>query len=303
MYKIILTLIITVCFSIYAFAQTIENNVVNNNANNTSSEQFAPNEEADNPDEAGAAMPNIGISEEKQIVEVVEGVGHIPYNRMPFRAGPSLKSKVLRYSSGAEKVILIGETDDWYKVIMYNNDEAYIQKKYVRTTKLFMDETVAKNHMNKTVSIELEDLLQKFDAVLENSSYAKKYQVRPIFKLIDARNIKNKVTLIFHYACADIQGKPIPSYNDNDLYIYMQQLVDLILGRLILTNAESFNIIIKVPTYDDTGNVVDFEKEYANILLTPDKVDIEKIRKESVSILSLAECNIPVKELFKIFPK
>lgn len=294
---------ITVCFSIYAFAQTIENNVVNNNANNTSSEQFAPNEEADNPDEAGAAMPNIGISEEKQIVEVVEGVGHIPYNRMPFRAGPSLKSKVLRYSSGAEKVILIGETDDWYKVIMYNNDEAYIQKKYVRTTKLFMDETVAKNHMNKTVSIELEDLLQKFDAVLENSSYAKKYQVRPIFKLIDARNVKNKVTLIFHYACADIQGKPIPSYNDNDLYIYMQQLVDLILGRLILTNAESFNIIIKVPTYDDTGNVVDFEKEYANILLTPDKVDIEKIRKESVSILSLAECNIPVKELFKIFPK
>lgn len=303
MYKIILTLMITVCFSIYAFAQTIENNVVNNNANNTSSEQFAPNEEADNPDEAGAAMPNIGISEEKQIVEVVEGVGHIPYNRMPFRAGPSLKSKVLRYSSGAEKVILIGETDDWYKVIMYNNDEAYIQKKYVRTTKLFMDETVAKNHMNKTVSIELEDLLQKFDAVLENSSYAKKYQVRPIFKLIDARNVKNKVTLIFHYACADIQGKPIPSYNDNDLYIYMQQLVDLILGRLILTNAESFNIIIKVPTYDDTGNVVDFEKEYANILLTPDKVDIEKIRKESVSILSLAECNIPVKELFKIFPK
>ena len=58
-----------------------------------------------------------------------------------------------------------------------------------------------------------------------------------------------------------------------------------------------------MPTYDDTGNVVDFEKEYANILLTPDKVDIEKIRKESVSILSLAECNIPVKELFKIFPK
>lgn len=298
MYKIVLTLIITVCFLSYALAQA-----AGNNANNTASEQFAPNEEADNPDEAGAAMPNIGISEEKQIVEVVEGVGHIPYNRMPFRAGPSLKSKVLRYSSGAEKVILIGEVDDWYKVIMYNNDEAYIQKKYVRTTKLFMDETVSKNHMNKTVSIELEDLLQKFDAALENSSYAKKHQVRPIFELIDARNVKNKVTLIFHYACADLQGKPIPSYNDNDLYTYMQQLVDLILGRLVLTSAESFNIIIKIPAYDESGNVIDFEKEYANILLMHDKVDIEKIRKENVSILSLAECNIPVKDLFKVFPK
>lgn len=299
MYKIILTLIITVCVSSYIFAQT----AVKNHANPAGSEQFAPNEEADNPDEAGAAMPNIGISEEKQIVEVVEGVGHIPYNRMPFRAGPSLKSKVLRYSSGAEKVILIGETGDWYKVIMYNNDEAYIQKKYVRTTKLFMDETVSKNRMNKTVSIELEDLLQKFDKTLENSNYAKKYQVRPIFELIDARNVKNKVTLVFHYACADLQGKPIPSYNENDLYVYMQQLVDLILGRLVLTNAESFNIIIKVPTYDEIGKVVDFDKEYANIVLIHDKVDIEKIRKENISILSLAECNIPVKDLFKVFPK
>lgn len=299
MYKIVFTLIITACFSSYIYAQ----DRVNNNADSAGSEQFITNEEADNPDEAGAAMPNIGISEEKQIVEVVEGVGHIPYNRMPFRAEPSLKSKVLRYSSGAEKVILIGETGDWYKVIMYNNEEAYIQKKYVRTTKLFMDETVAKNRMNKTVSIELEDLLQKFDETLENSNYAKKYQVRPMFELVDARNVKNKVTLIFHYACADLQGKPIPSYNDNDLYTYMQQFVDLILGRLILTNAESFNIIIQVPSYDESGDVIDFKKEYANILLTHDKVDIEKIHKENISILSLAECNIPVKDLFKVFPK
>ena len=300
MYKIVLALIITICFSSYTFAQV---NIAGNNVNETSREQFAPNEEADNPDEAGAAMPNIGISAEKHIIEVVEGAGNIPYNNIPFRAEPSLKSRVLRYSSGAEKVILIGEAGDWYKVIMYNNIEAYIQKIYVRTSKLFMDETVAKNNMNKTVSIELEDLLQKFDTTLENSSYAKKYQVRPIFELIDAKNVKNNVTLIFHYACADLQNKPIPSYNDNDLYTHMQQLVNLILGRLVLTNAESFNIIIKVPTYDESGNVVDFEKEYANILLMPDKVDIEKIRRENVSILSLAECNIPVKDLFKVFPK
>ena len=196
MYKTVLILIITVCFSSYVFAQAAVNGAVNTNANAAANEQFAPNEEADNPDEAGAGMPNIGISEEKQIVEVVEGVGHIPYNRVPFCAAPSLKSRILRYSSGAEKVILIGETDDWYRVIMYNNEEAYIQKKYVRTTKLFMDETVAKNQMNKTISIELEDLLNKFDDTLENSSYAKKYQIRPIFELVDAKNIKNNVTLV-----------------------------------------------------------------------------------------------------------
>ncbi len=83
----------------------------------------------------------------------------------------------------------------------------------------------------------------------------------------------------------------------------MQQFVDLILGRLVLTSAESFNIIIKIPAYDESGNVIDFEKEYANILLMRDKVDIEKIRKENVSILNLAKCNIPVEDLFKVFPK
>lgn len=49
--------------------------------------------------------------------------------------------------------------------------------------------------------------------------------------------------------------------------------------------------------------MIDFEKEYANILLMRDKVDIEKIRKENVSILNLAKCNIPVEDLFKVFPK
>ncbi|HIZ89415.1 MAG TPA: SH3 domain-containing protein [Candidatus Mucispirillum faecigallinarum] len=300
MYKIFLTIIITVCFSFVSYA---EENAAAPQGTDEMNTEFAPNDEAYNPDEAGAAMPNIGISEEKPIVEVVEGVGHIPYNRMPFRAGPSLKSKVLRYSSGAEKVILIGETDDWYKVIMYNNQEAYIQKRYVRTTKVFMDETVTKNKMNKTVSIALDDLLAKFDETIENSNYAKKHQARPVFNMVDARNVRNIVTLTFHYACADLNGRPIPSYNENTLYEYMQKLVDLILGRLVLSNAEQFNIIIKIPDFDENGNVIDFDKEYANIVLTPDKVNIDKIHKENISILSLAECNIPVKDLFKVFPK
>ena len=300
MYKIFLAIIITVCFSFISYA---EENAASSQGTGAINTEFAPNEEAYNPDEAGAAMPNIGISEEKPIVEVVEGVGHIPYNRMPFRAGPSLKSKVLRYSSGAEKVILIGETDDWYKVIMYNNQEAYIQKRYVRTTKVFMDETVTKNKMNKTVSIALDDLLEKFDETIENSNYAKKNQSRPVFTMVDARNVRNVVTLTFHYACPDLNGRPIPSYNENTLYEYMQQLVDLILGRLVLSNAEKFNIIIKIPDFDDSGNVINFDKEYANIVLTPDKVNIDKIHKENISILSLAESNIPVKDLFKVFPK
>ena len=298
MYKFIILFILLLFVVNTSYAETIEESIVAPKGQN-----FADNEEAENPDEAGAAMPSVGISEEKVIVEVVEGVGHIPYNRMAFRDKPSLTGRVLRYSSGAEKVLLIGETPEWYKVIMYNNKEAYIQKKYVRTTKLFMDETVSKNKMNKTLSIELDDLLVKFEETLRNSNYAKKNQIRPVFKLVESKNDKNIVTLIFYYSCANTKGEPVPSYNNNDLYAYMQQFVELILGRLILAPAEEFNIVIKVPTYDDTGNVIDYNKEYALIHLNPANVNMEEVRSKNVSILSLAESTVPVKDLFKTYPK
>ena len=186
---------------------------------------------------------------------------------------------------------------------MYNNQEAYIQKKYVRTTKLFMDETVARNQMNKTLSIELDDLLAKFEDTLSNSNYTKKNQIRPMFKLVDAKNTKNIVTLTFFYSCADSLGHPIPSYNNNDLSAYMQQLLELVLGRLILSPAEEFKIVIKVPTYDDKGNVVDYNKEYAVISLNPANVNMEEVRSKNMSILSLAQSTIPINDLFKTYPR
>lgn len=297
MYRI-LFLLLTLFFAVEnSMAQSAEDIVAPKHGN------FAGMDEAENPDEAGAAMPSVGLSEEKVIVEVVEGVGHIPYNRLAFRDKPSLTGRVLRYSSGAEKVILIGETADWYKVIMYDNTEAYIQKKYVRTTKLFMDETVARNQMNKTLSIELNDLLSKFEDTLSNSNYTKKHQIRPMFKLIDAKNVKNIVTLTFLYSCADSLGHPIPSYNDNDLSSYMQQLLELILGRLILAPAEEFKIVIKIPTYDNKGDVIDNSKEYAVISLNPANVNMEEVRSKNISILSLAQSSIPVNDLFKTYPR
>ena len=52
-----------------------------------------------------------------------------------------------------------------------------------------------KNKMNKTLSIELDDLLVKFEETLRNSNYAKKNQIRPVFKLVESKNDKNIVTL------------------------------------------------------------------------------------------------------------
>lgn len=297
MYKFIFIIILTLFVTISSYAQEALSGAV------SGTHGFAGNDEAENPDEAGAAMPSVGISEEKVIVEVIEGVGHIPYSKIPFRNKPSLTGTIVRNSTGAEKVILIGEVGDWYKVIMYNNHEAYIQKKYVRTTKLFMDETVSKNQMNKTLSFELDDLITKFDDTLKSSNYVKKNQIRPLLQLVEAKNERNVVTLTFYYACANSKGQPIPSYNTNDLYNYMQQFIDLILGRLVLTSADQFRIVIKTPTYDNKGNVLNYNNEYAVIKLNSANVNMEEVRSKNLSLLSLAESNIPVTELFKTYPK
>lgn len=298
MYKFIFIIILTLFVTISSYAQE---EALSGAVSGTHG--FAGNDEAENPDEAGAAMPSVGISEEKVIVEVIEGVGHIPYSKIPFRNKPSLTGTIVRNSTGAEKVILIGEVGDWYKVIMYNNHEAYIQKKYVRTTKLFMDETVSKNQMNKTLSFELDDLITKFDDTLKSSNYVKKNQIRPLLQLVEAKNERNVVTLTFYYACANSKGQPIPSYNTNDLYNYMQQFIDLILGRLVLTSADQFRIVIKTPTYDNKGNVLNYNNEYAVIKLNSANVNMEEVRSKNLSLLSLAESNIPVTELFKTYPK
>lgn len=262
-----------------------------------------PMDDLENPDETGAQMPNVGISEEKHIEEVVEGTGYIPFTNIAFRTGPSPQSRVIRYSSEAEKIILIGETDEWYKVLMYNNQEAYILKKYVKTSKIFQDESGLPNSINKKISIEIHDLLDKFDKTVRESSYAKKYQMRPVLTLQDERKIKDTILLTLYYSCADINGSPIPSYKENDLYPYMQQLIELVLGRLILSKTENYELIIKTPSFDNSGKVENYNNIYSVITLALDKVDKENIRKNNASILKLATSGVPAAELFKNFPK
>lgn len=246
---------------------------------------------------------NIGISSEQAPKELVEGVGNVPYNKVAFRTGPSLKHNVIRYSAGAEKVLLIGESGDWFKVIMHNGEQAYIQKRYVRTVKIFIDETVVKNQMNKTLSYELSELLYKYDKTMSNSSYLKKYHTRPMLDMVDARNVKNVVILTFNYSCVTETGRPIPSYNNNPFANNLKQLLEIILGKLVLTNADKYNIVIKVPTFDNEGNVLHYNKEYVTISLDPAKVDISNVRKDEQSLLSLSTVSIKLDDLFKEYPK
>lgn len=263
---------------------------------------FAQNAEDEDPDEAGTAMPNVGISDEMPIYEVVEGVGTVWLAGASFRTAPNDSAKILRSSTQSEKVLIIGESGDWLKVRMYNNLEGYIFKKYVRMEKIFKDESTTTNAMNKKASFDIEDLIQRFNETLKQSPFALKYQIIPSLKLIDARKSNGKMTLTFIYSCVDLDNQMIPSYKENQLSNQMKSLLELIFIKLLLTQTESYQIVINIPSFNDEGKVLDTSKLYTSITMRYLDVEMDKVKSDGSKIWDYVESSMDKDQLFLKFP-
>ncbi len=269
---------------------------------NLSYSQYIDEDENNNPDESGLPMPNIAISDEKPIDDVAEGSGTIRHTGVSIREKPSLTSKVLRSANQSEKVLILGEDGDWYHVRMYNNREGYVHKRYVRTARVFRDESATTNSMDKTASFEIIDIIDRFNNTLKNSPYAKKFQVVPELQLVDARKSKGVMTLTFIYSCVNLDGKKIPSLKRNDLQNQMINLLELIFARLILTETDVFNIIIMSPNFNEEGNVTDLKRNYAEITFNNEDIKLEDIKENISNIWKYIDSDIDKKQLFVGFP-
>lgn len=263
---------------------------------------FAQVDEITDPDEAGTSMPNVGILEAEPIIELVEGVGSVLFSNVAFRESPGLNGKLIRYAAQGERLLLIGESGDWLKVRMYNNAEAYINKKYVRTNKVARDEMKTANDMNKTMSFVINDIIDRFNATLKNSAFARKYKIIPYINVVDARSVKGKTILTFVYSCIDTDGKMIPSYKENSLRKEMVSLLEVIFSKMLLTSAESYEIIIKVPVFAENGEVQDVSGEYASIYLDAKDVNMPILKQDESKIWLFAKSTMPVEKLFERYP-
>lgn len=263
---------------------------------------LAQEDDINDPDEAGTAMPNVGIIEAESIIELIEGVGTVLFSNVAFRAAPGIEGELIRYAAQGERVLLIGESGEWLKVQMYTNAEAYINKKYVRTNKIARDERTTFNNMNKHTSIIIGDIISRFNETLTNSSFAKKYKIIPYLSVVDERKVKDKMTITFVYSCVDLDNKMIPSYNENLLRQEMLGLLQVIFSKLLLTDTESYELIIKVPVFSENGEVKDLSKIYATISLDAKDVDMKVFKEDESKIWLYAKPSIPIKELFERYP-
>lgn len=269
-----------------------------NDFNNEDTEEI----ENEDPDASGAAMPNVGIADEKPIEDVVEGSGAIRYSGVAIREKPTTNSRILRTTTQSEKVLILGENGDWLHVRMYNNREGYVHKDYVRTERIFRDESDTKHSMDKTASFEINGIIDRFNSLILQSPYAKKYQVVPQLKLLDERKINNIMTLTFLYSGVNMQGEMVPSYKKNDLQKQMKNLMELIFSRLLLTDIVIFKIVINTPIFDDLGNVTNEVNKYSELVIKNENIKLEDIRENLSLIWNHIESNMNTDELFLDFP-
>ncbi len=258
--------------------------------------------ENEDPDASGAAMPNVGIVDEKPIEDVVEGSGSIRYSGVAIREKPTINSRVLRSTTQSEKVLILGENGDWLHVRMYNNREGYVHKDYVRTERIFIDESATKNSMDKTASFEINGIIDRFNDLILQSPYAKKYQVVPQLKLLDERKINNIMTLTFLYSGVNMQGEIVPSYKKNDLQKQMKNLMELIFSRLLLTDIVIFKIVINTPIFNDLGDVTNEVNKYSELVIKNENIKLEDIKENLSLIWNYIESNMNTDELFLDFP-
>jgi uncharacterized protein YgiM (DUF1202 family) len=231
---------------------------------------------------------------------IIEGVGTVIYSTVPIHSAARKNSRVLRYAMPGEKMVVVANNNDWYGVRMYNGRDGFIERRNLKTVKVFYDESVTANHMDKRLSVELNELVKKFNTMLVDSVYMEKYQLIPRLTMVNSAMRRGTITITLEYSAVDVNGNIIPSRQPNALAGDLQQFIELIFMKMLPTKAQQYVIIIRRPLFSDEGHVINVNGEYATLSLQYDDATIDNIKTQP--LLSLVENSMPTADLFKVYP-
>jgi hypothetical protein len=239
--------------------------------------------------------------ESPAIEDVIEAVGTIAYAVAPIYIEPDKKSQLIRYAPPSEKVIIIASNEEWYNIRLYNGRIGFVEKRFVSTSRIFYDESVTKNYMDKRINVEISDLAERFNKVLQDSVYAEKYQIVPHLAVLSSAKQQNIITINLEYSAIDRSGSVIPSYQENMLGGEMRRFLGVIFLKMLPAQADAYRIVILHPVFNKQGQVLNTQKVYAEVVLKHGDVDIAKVRK-GIDIYSLADCTLENDKLFGEYP-
>ncbi len=260
-------------------------------------------EEIINPDEAGTSMDSNNILADVPIDDIIEAVGVIKVSGVNFRDEPNERSRVVRKSLQGERVIILGETKDWFLVRMYNNHDAYIFKKYVRTDRIYTNERGTNRSVNKKVFIEIDDLVDEFNVVVRKSQYAKTNRIIPYLEILDGKKAKEKIIITFLYSANNLDGKIIPSLKSNGIQDETIYFLEHIIAKLMLSDVSEIEVIIKTPIFNSTGVFMRGRmKTYSNLYINVSKVDLRDIKKDERFLWKYIKSTHSKTDLFRSYP-
>ncbi len=255
------------------------------------------------PDDQPVILPKGEMFEEgPAIADVIEGVGTIVYATVPVYTTPDKKSKIMRYAIPGEKVTITANNEEWFCVRMYNGKEGFVEKRNVKTMKVFYDESVTSNYMDKRLNVELHDLIDKFNATLNDSVYVRKFQIIPRLAMVTSAKRNNIITVTLEYSAVDINGTVIPSMQTNALSAKMRDFIELFFMKMLPSKATEYQIIIRKPVFSSTGQVLNTQGEYADIKVVHNDVPVNELKRQHGKVLGVAKCSMPMEQLFLKFP-
>ena len=255
------------------------------------------------PDAAGTSMDSNNILADVPIDDIIEAVGVIKVSGVNFRDEPNEKSLVVRKSLQGERVIILGETKDWFLVRMYNNHDAYIFKKYVKTDRIYTNERGTEKSVNKKVFIEIDDIVDEFNIIVRKSKYAKTNRIIPYLEILDAKKAKEKIIITFLYSANNLDGKIVPSLKSNGIQDETIYFLEHIIAKLMLSDVNEIEVIIKTPVFNSTGVFANGRmKTYSNLYIDVAKVDLSDIKNDERFLWKYIKSTHSKTDLFRSYP-
>ena len=273
------------------------------NSSDNDNETETEVEEIIDPDAAGTSMDSNNILADVPIDDIIEAVGVIKVSGVNFRDEPNERSRVVRKSLQGERVIILGETKDWFLVRMYNNRDAYIFKKYVKTDRIYTNERGTEKTVNKKVFIEIDDLVDEFNVVVRKSKYAKTNRIIPYLEILDSKKVKEKIIITFLYSANNLDGKIVPSLKSNGIQDETIYFLEHLIGKLMLSDVSEIEVIIKTPIFNKTGVFMRGRMTtYSTLYIDVTKVDLRDIKKDERFLWKYIKSTHSKTDLFKSYP-
>lgn len=306
MFKINITIFLLLFISItdlYSQVELDTDSYSINADNNSDTDNETEVDEIIDPDAAGTSMDSNNILEDVPIDDIIEAVGVIKVSGVNFRDEPNERSHIVRKSLQGERVIILGETKDWFLVRMYNNRDAYIFKKYVKTDRIYTNERGTNKSVNKKVFIEIDDLVDEFNIVVRKSKYAKTNRIIPYLEILDAKKAKEKIIITFLYSANNLVGKIVPSLKSNGIQDETIYFLEHLIAKLMLSDVNEIEVIIKTPIFNSTGVFVRGRMNiYSNLYINVAKVDLRDIKKDERFLWKYIKSTHNKTDLFRSYP-